>query len=335
LHRNRGDGTFEPVVYIDGGGVAETAIAAGDANGDGFADLWVANFTSSTVVVLQNDGRGAFTPISWANVGARPWMIALGDVDGDGDLDAATSDSAANQVSIVRGNGFGSIGGVTSVAVGSFPLAIDLGDLDGDGDLDLVASNYAAATFTLWRNAGDGTFSGRQDLPASSAGSCAVLVDDDRDGDLDLIGVDEVDDVLLFYRQIDASSSGVQPRSCAATLRIDGQAQSHGYGGVPPLEIAMGRAHFLSLTGTPGAACAIFAGFPSAAGLLTPFGSWHLDLASTSLLVSSVLDGDGELYVRFDVPPVPARTLPVGLQALVVGSALPVLSNPEQVLVDR
>jgi hypothetical protein len=37
-------------------------------------------------------------------------------------------------------------------------------------------------------------------LPASGAGSCAVLVDRDGDGDLDLTGVDELDDLLMLFR---------------------------------------------------------------------------------------------------------------------------------------
>ncbi|MBK9386008.1 MAG: VCBS repeat-containing protein [Planctomycetes bacterium] len=333
LHRNRGDGTFDPVQFIDGGGFGETAIAAGDANGDGWADLWVANFTSNTVATLMNDGQGSFTALSWANVGARPWSIALGDLDGDGDFDAVTCDSAANQASILRGGGGGHIGLVTSVPVGSFPLAVDLGDLEGDGDLDLVVSTYAGASYTLWRNSGNGSFAARQDLPASSAGSCAVLVDDDRDGDLDVIGIDEVDDLLLFYRQTEPSAPGSQARSCAATLRIDGSALRAGAAGRPPLDLRASRAHFAVLSGTPFAPCAFFAGLPLGGSLGTPYGAWSLEPLLHVLVLSGALDAAGELSLRFDVPPVPARTAPFALQALVVTPTGAVLSNAEQVVI--
>ncbi|MBL8898967.1 MAG: VCBS repeat-containing protein [Planctomycetes bacterium] len=333
LHRNRGDGTFDPVQLIDGGGFGETAIAAGDANGDGWADLWVANFASDTVTTLLNDGQGNFTALSWANVGARPWSIALGDLDDDGDLDAVTCDSAADRASILRGGGGGHIGSVTSVPVGAFPLAVDLGDLEGDGDLDLVVSTYSGASYALWRNAGDGSFAARQDLPASSAGSCAVLVDDDRDGDLDVIGIDEIDDALLVYRQTEPSAPGTQARSCDAALRIDGSALRAGVAGRPPLFLRANRAHFAGLSGPPRAPCVLFTGHPLSLALGTPFGAWSLDPALTMLVGTGALGATGEIALRFDLPPVPARTAPFALQALVIAPTGAVLSNAEQVVV--
>ncbi|MBK9386009.1 MAG: VCBS repeat-containing protein [Planctomycetes bacterium] len=334
LHRNRGDGNFlTPATFFDGGGTGETAIAAGDANGDGWADLWVATFTSSRVTVLLNDGAGVFTASSFATVGARPWMIALGDIDGDGDLDAATCDSSANRASLVRGNGAGGVGSVSSVATGSFPLAIDLGDLDGDGDLDLVASNYSAGTFTVWRNTGNGTYTSRQDLPASSAGSCVALVDYDRDGDVDLIGIDEVDDLLFFYRQSGPNAPGVQARSCAATLRLDAFAQQSGFGASQALALLGGRTHFVELSGAPTRPCLVVLGFPSSSALALFGGSWHLDPGSLFMLHSGVLDAAGELRLAVPVPAVPASSASIALQALVLEGSSVVLSNPEQATV--
>ncbi|MBL8898966.1 MAG: VCBS repeat-containing protein [Planctomycetes bacterium] len=333
LHRNRGDGTFAAATFFDGGGTGETAIAAGDANGDGWADLWVATFTSSRVTVLLNDGTGAFTASSFATVGSRPWMIALGDIDGDGDLDAATCDSSANRASLVRGNGAGGVGSVSSVATGSFPLAIDLGDLDGDGDLDLVASNYSAGTFTVWRNTGNGTFTSRQDLPASSAGSCVALVDYDRDGDVDLIGIDEVDDLLFFYRQSGPNAPGVQARSCEATLRLDAFAQQSGFGASQPLALLGGRTHFVELSGAPARPCLISLGFPSPTGVPLFGGTWHLAPSTLFVLHAGVLDAAGELSLAIPVPGVPAPSASIALQGLVLDGAGVVLSNPEQATV--
>lgn len=333
LHRNRGDGTFDPAAFFDGGGAGETALAAGDANGDGYADLWVGNFNSSTVSLLLNDGRGVFTPISWANVGTRPWMIALADLDGDGDLDVATCDSSVNQASIVRNDGRGSLGGVTSLPSGVFPIAVDLGDLDGDGDVDVVISNYASGTYTIYRNTGNGSFGSRQDLRASRAGSCVVIVDDDRDGDVDLIGIDEVDDLLIFYRQEDLPAAGAQPRSCEATLRIDGNAQRNGFGALAPLELPMAHPHFLALNGIPNQPYLIATGFPALQPLSTDFGLFHLDPPTSLVTITGVLDRFGESRTRLLVPPVPGRTAPFGLQALVLGSTAPVFSNAELLVV--
>jgi hypothetical protein len=56
---NLGDGTFDQgILYA--AGVGPTALAAGDLDGDGDADLAVADFIGDTLVLLGNDGDGFF-----------------------------------------------------------------------------------------------------------------------------------------------------------------------------------------------------------------------------------------------------------------------------------
>jgi hypothetical protein len=87
VYRGNGDGTFQPpVTYAVGS--APWSITAGDFNGDGAADLAVANESGGTVSVLLNNGAGAFQAFHYS-VGIGPVTIAAADVNQDGHTDLA------------------------------------------------------------------------------------------------------------------------------------------------------------------------------------------------------------------------------------------------------
>jgi Bacterial Ig-like domain (group 3)/FG-GAP-like repeat len=101
------------------------AIAVGDFNGDGKADLVV---PGSNLVFLGN-GDGTFqTPLNFPGSGGA---VVVGDFNGDGKADLAVGGS------VLLGNGNGSFQpAVTYVASGS---SMALGDFNGDGATDLVS----------------------------------------------------------------------------------------------------------------------------------------------------------------------------------------------------
>jgi hypothetical protein len=79
-------------------------LAAGDWNGNGDfdLDLAVANFTASTVVILENDSNGRF--LSEDTVGGQIGASALasGDWNEDGDLDLAVANSGGDNVTTLK-----------------------------------------------------------------------------------------------------------------------------------------------------------------------------------------------------------------------------------------
>jgi hypothetical protein len=85
---NNGDGTFQPVVTYGTGGVdswSTQSVTAADVNGDGHADLLVANCYSNDVGVLLGNGDGTFQPaVFYGSGGWDAWSVAVADVNGDG-----------------------------------------------------------------------------------------------------------------------------------------------------------------------------------------------------------------------------------------------------------
>jgi hypothetical protein len=88
-----GDGTFQPAVGYDSGGVDSTGVAIADVNGDGKLDLLTVNLYSDTVAVLLGNGDGTFQPaLTYGSGGHYPSSIAVADVNGDGMPDLVVND---------------------------------------------------------------------------------------------------------------------------------------------------------------------------------------------------------------------------------------------------
>ncbi|MHC4892689.1 MAG: FG-GAP repeat domain-containing protein [Planctomycetota bacterium] len=94
LMRNNGDGTFTDVTAAAGvegtPSIGSYGVAWGDANRDGYNDLFVAN-RGAPIYTYRNNGDGTFTDVAETSFGGPSitWYFApkLGDVDIDGDYD--------------------------------------------------------------------------------------------------------------------------------------------------------------------------------------------------------------------------------------------------------
>jgi hypothetical protein len=91
----KGDGTFQPAVIYDSGGIGASAIAVADLNGDGKPDVSVTNIFDTTVGVLLGNGDGTFLPVvTYDSGGSTPASIATSDVNNDHRLDLAVAECA-------------------------------------------------------------------------------------------------------------------------------------------------------------------------------------------------------------------------------------------------
>ncbi len=193
LYRNNGDGSFTEVT--DAAGVAGDAwhMAAGiaDFDGDGFEDLFLANYGPN--IFYHNNGDGTFSDWTAALGLAGPttlngftkWSVAAAvfDADADGDLDLLVGNFLAfdphyltpgsphrmpapaeydGQPSIFyRCESDGRYVDATREAGLFFPqnkvMGLSVFDADGDGDLDIFQANDHQPNF-FFRNRGNGVF---------------------------------------------------------------------------------------------------------------------------------------------------------------------------------
>ena len=98
-----GDGTFtnasgSPVAV----GNSPIGVNVGDFNGDGIADLAVANNGNTTVSILLGNGSGGFAPSSGSPVTVgSPRYMAVGDFNGDGITDLAVPNYSTATISVL------------------------------------------------------------------------------------------------------------------------------------------------------------------------------------------------------------------------------------------
>ncbi|MEM7316379.1 MAG: VCBS repeat-containing protein, partial [Planctomycetota bacterium] len=157
-------------------------VMAGDLNGDGAPDAFIADHISNTV--LLGHGNGSFTEQvanpDWYN--GYSTEAALGDLDGDGDLDAWVT-GYVGSVWLNDGVGNFTTGHVMDPGV---PLIhVVLADLDNDGDLD--AATAASSSAIVWENQGDGTFEPGSEFSGGTGQCRGIDVGDlDGNGELDI-----------------------------------------------------------------------------------------------------------------------------------------------------
>ena len=200
LMRNRGDGTFEDVT--DKSGLRgppmdmSTACCWGDVNGDGIADLYVANYLDQQSVIDDYRKRGIpGRSAKWRNnnvyvgpPGLPPQIDRLYFGKGDGTFREVTTTNLGEQLP----NGFG--------------FQAVMSDLDNDGDLDIYVANDTTANY-LWINDGHGRFVNRaleaavaSDFDSKDQASMGVDVADiNRDGFLDIVVTNFSHDHLTLY----------------------------------------------------------------------------------------------------------------------------------------
>lgn len=185
----RGDGTFQSQRTL-AVGVLTASVVVGDVNGDGKADIVVANHVDDNVGVLLGNGDGTFAAQQTFAIGSRPSAVEVGDFNGDGKLDIAATNEAADSVSVLLGNGDGTFATQQAFATGWSPRALTVGDLDSDGVLDLVIANANDDTLGVLLGKGDGTFAAQRAFSTGDTPSDVVIGDLDGDDIPDLVSAD-------------------------------------------------------------------------------------------------------------------------------------------------
>ncbi len=169
----RGDGagglTLEPGSYYEVGALPIDSVSA-DFDGDGRADVAVANFSSNSISVLRGQADGTFrVQAAILGTASGAFDIAVGDVDNDGDVDIVASNLKDRNISIFRNIGLDLTSGdvrfepLENVGLGQFALAQRMplvlvnfdNDTSGPGDtgtIDIVTIPQQTDTLHLLTN---------------------------------------------------------------------------------------------------------------------------------------------------------------------------------------
>jgi hypothetical protein len=185
----KGDGTFRHHVDYAGGGPFLSSVAVGDFNGDGKADLAVADAgtqSAATVSVLLGNGDGTFQPQVTYPTGGGPLSVAVADLNGDSKQDLVLANYFGFTVSVLLGNGDGTFGPHSDYGTQRGPSAVLVGSFHGPGSADVVATNSNDTVSVLLGN-GTGTFPTRQDFATSLVPWSLATGDFNGDGKPDIV----------------------------------------------------------------------------------------------------------------------------------------------------
>ncbi|HEV8201928.1 MAG TPA: VCBS repeat-containing protein [Candidatus Polarisedimenticolia bacterium] len=232
FYRNRGDGTFVDATHaagLDEHSGKGLGVVAGDIDGDGDDDLYVANDDTPNFLwrsrgdgTFEEIGQAAGVALSEDGVPQAGMGTDMADYDNDGRPDLFVTNLAEETNELYHNDGDGGFSNRTSASGLGPPSLLMLGfgtfflDADLDGRLDLFVGNghiidnialYSdTITFEmpsqLYRNRGDGRF---ELAPASGpfAGRYvvrgAVPFDFDDDGDEDIV-LSQNDRIALLWR---------------------------------------------------------------------------------------------------------------------------------------
>ena len=137
-------------------------LGTGDFDGDGKADLAVANNLGDTVSVWLGNGDGTFAARADYPTLHAPHALAVADFDADGRPDVAVlHDDGAGTLSVFLANADGTLGArrdFPTVAGATSSNALAVGDFNRDGRVDVALSDPAHGAVRLLLGYGDGNF---------------------------------------------------------------------------------------------------------------------------------------------------------------------------------
>ena len=186
-------------------GDAPVAAAAGDLNGDGRADLVVANNPpgAGKVRVLLG-GPNGFVVAGTYDQSPVPRGVAIADFDTDGlpDVVVALGDGLSGLVQVLRNTGGGNLNPVPLVSrsAGLNTSAVVVGDFDGNGTPDVAAASEDSNLVFVFLGDGKGGLDSGHITPVGSKPRALVAGLFDAGGILDLAVACAADDQVRVLK---------------------------------------------------------------------------------------------------------------------------------------
>ncbi len=158
------------------------AIAAGDLDGDGRADL-VVSLSDSNIVVYHSNANRTLTLVGEYPTPAEARNVTFGDLVGTSAVDVLVGSSEYAGVSVFEGTGTGSLGARSDIGLGTTVSLPMLSNVDSAPGLDLVLNSPSVQ----FASGVPGGFAAPMMLPMGALGFGTVVHDLNHDGKLDVV----------------------------------------------------------------------------------------------------------------------------------------------------
>ena len=181
-----GDLTFTAPIrlYV---GPTPRAVAVGDVNNDGLADLVATSQGSRNVALLINNGARTFQAASFISTTFSPFFAAIGDVNNDGKADIVTSSYSTNSITTLPGNNNGTFGTPIVSLTRHMPYGLELKDFNGSGNLDVAVALPNQNSYSVLDGDGAGKFASEHNYANGSYTVAIASADLDGNGQLDIV----------------------------------------------------------------------------------------------------------------------------------------------------
>ncbi len=205
-----GLGNFGAMNIINNNALSARLVKAGDFNNDGFYDILFASHENNKISWHENNsGTGQFGPEQIVSDNAIfPSGLFNGDIDQDGDIDIISASLHGNRVAWYENlDGLGTFGTPNIVSDQYSPTSVHASDLDGDGDLEIL---YTLSQVIGWHENLDnlGNYGPRQDIGYGIHSIDEVTTADiDNDNDQDVLAIGGVDDIIVWFENIDGQGN--------------------------------------------------------------------------------------------------------------------------------
>jgi len=176
-------------------GVANSSVAWGDYDNDGYLDILLTGSSSESSIskIYKNNGDNSFIEQTGIILtGVTNSSVAWGDYNNDGYLDILLcgEDNNSDGVSkIYKNNGDNTFNEQSDIVLPKGGNGA-WGDYDNDGDLDILItgrSEYDQPVPKIYKNNGNDSFTEQTDISLPEATNCYSWGDYDNDGDLDIL----------------------------------------------------------------------------------------------------------------------------------------------------